>query len=44
MPAIHKGNAEDAKKIAGGIQLDRLAKSRNTSSSIGARGGVRACM
>jgi hypothetical protein len=26
VPAIRKGNAKDAKNIAGGVQLDRLAK------------------
>ena len=26
IPAIYKGNADDAKKIADGIQLDRLSK------------------
>jgi hypothetical protein len=26
IPAIYKGNADDAKKIAGGIQSERLSK------------------
>lgn len=26
IPALYKGNADDAKKIADGVQLDRLAK------------------
>jgi hypothetical protein len=26
IPAIYKGNADDAKKLANGIQLERLSK------------------